>query len=434
MTTLTSTQQNGAPDQGFWASKTAPQRTLKIGIIGSGNRGINCFGKLISASDDASVIALCDPNPARMEGAQDVLGQRFNTYAELAAMLGAENLDGVVITSPDYLHAELVLQAIAGGARHILVDKPLATTTADCLRVLAAARATDAQVTVGFNLRFLPLLVRIKKLIDDGELGELMLMENREFYDGGRTYMARWNRFYELSGGLWIHKGSHDFDVFNWWNSGGNPARVMASAGLNALRPDKLPFEVEPDKPVGPRCSTCAYSDICPDYSAPVGGAQLQNAQTQAIDGYVQDLCIFLSEKDTHDNGISIVEYDNNVRASHSECFVCGFTDRIYTVAGTLGTLEARTSRPDEIIFRPRWGETRVIDVPLPNDGGHGGADPLLVERFINGIRNDGAPAVAALDGLRAVAVGQAAELAWREGRSVAISELVDLDDPTLLT
>lgn len=424
-----STAPNGAPTQGFWAPNAAP---LRIGIIGSGNRGINCFGKLISARDDASIVALCDPNSARMEGAQTILGHSLHTYAEPAAMLGAEKLDGVVITSPDHLHAELVLQAIACGARHILVDKPLATTTPDCLRVIAAARAADAQVTVGFNLRFLPLLGRIKELIDGGELGELMLMENREFYDGGRTYMARWNRFYELSGGLWVHKGSHDFDVFNWWNTGGQPVRVMASAGLNALRPDKLPFEVEPDKPVGPRCSTCAYADVCPDYSPPVGGTELQNAATQAVDGYVQDECVFLSEKDTHDNGISLVEYNNNVRASHFECFVCGFAERIYTIAGTLGTLEARTSRPDEIIFRPRWGETRVIDVPLPEDGGHGGADPLLVERFLTGIRNDSPPAATALDGLRAVAIGQAAEIAWREKRSVDIKELVDLNDPAL--
>ena len=405
---------------------------MRLGIIGTGNRGMNCFGRLISARADAQIVALCDPNPARMEGAQTLLDQEAVTYASPAAMLRAENLDGVIITSPDYLHTELVLQAIECGARHILVEKPLATTASDCLRIIEAARASDAQITVGFNLRFLPLLVRIKKLIEDGELGELMLMENREFYDNGRTYMARWNRFYELSGGLWIHKGSHDFDVFNWWNPQGNPTRVMASAGLNALRPDKLPFEIEAGKPVGPRCSTCAYAEVCPDRSPAAGGTKLQNAATQAVDGYFQDECIFLSEKDTHDNGISIVEYDNNVRASHSECFVCGFADRIYTVAGTLATIEARTSRPGEIIFHPRWGESRVIEVPLPEDGGHGGADPLLVERFVSGILNDIAPTPTPLDGLRAVAVGQAAEIAWREKRSVEISELVDLNDPNL--
>src|SRR5690606_8446744 len=122
------------------------------------------------------------------------------------------------------------------------------------------------------------------EVIANGDIGELMIGENREFYNGGRTYMGRWNRKYKWSGGLFVHKGTHDFDIFNWWNEGGTPQRVFASAGLNALRADKIPFAVEDGKPVGPTCSQCAYDDICPDHNE-MGKTTLFNDTVSSDDG-----------------------------------------------------------------------------------------------------------------------------------------------------
>src|SRR5690606_37681850 len=133
--------------------------------------------------------------------------------------------------------------------------------------------------------------------------------------------------------------------------------------GLNALRPNEIPFEVEEGRPVGPTCLECSYFDICPDRSG-TGKSTLFNPSTAEIDGYHRDLCIYMSDKDVHDNGIATVEYDNNVRVSHTECFVCNFDDRSYTVVGDRGTLEAHLADSTKILFHPRWGEDRVIDVP----------------------------------------------------------------------
>ncbi len=416
---------------------------LSIGVIGSGGRGINCFGKLLAKRDDARLAAVADANAVRMESAAQMLQHdfgmaRFAAYTDIEEMLRGEKLDAVIVTTPDYLHADHAVAALREGVRHVLVDKPLATTVEGCLRVTRAMQESGGQVMVGFNMRHLPLIARMKEIIANGDIGALMLIENREFYDGGRTYMARWNRHYALSGGLWVHKGSHDFDVFNWWNAGGDPLRVSASAGLNALRADKIPFAVEPDVPVGPNCSSCAYKDICPDYAPPMGGPNLFNSDASAVDGYVQDTCVYLSEKDTHDNGIALVEYSNNVRASHMECFVCNFTDRFYTVVGERGTLMAHLANPTQIELRPRWGDDKIIAVPPADDAdAHGGADPLLLDNFLCGIKADKTSSTSSSphfsstvrDGIRAVAVGQAAEIAWREGRSVAIEELVDWRD-----
>ncbi len=406
---------------------------LSLGIIGAGGRGVRCFGKLIAARDDVRLTALADVNPVRMEAACALLGLNPARYTDVDALLTEQKLDGVIVTSPDFCHAGHVLAALRAGVRHVLVDKPLATTVADCLKIARALKETGAHLAIGFNMRHLPLIETIKRVIDDGVIGDLMLIENREFYDGGRTYMARWNRKYAWSGGLWVHKGTHDFDVFNWWNAGGTPVRVSASGGVNALRADKIPFPVEPNKPVGPNCTSCAYADVCPDFSAPVGGKDLYNAETAFADGYVQDLCVFLSDKDTHDNGIALVEYDNNVRASHLECFVCNFTDRLYTIVGDRGTLMAHLEDPTRIELRPRWGANKTIEVPPAGEGSHGGADPRLLENFLAAIRGGATSSSTLRDGIRAVAVGQAAEVSWRNHRMVDIGELGDLSDASLL-
>ncbi len=404
--------------------------TLRIGIIGGGGRGINCFGVLLGQRQDARLVALAEPNEVRAQGAAHKLGRNFRVYASAQAMLRSEDLDGVIVTTPDYLHAGFVVESLQAGVQHVLVDKPLATTVEGCLSVARAMRESGGRVSIGFNMRHLPFIVKVKQLIQDGAVGELMLIENREFYDGGRSYMARWNRKYLLSGGLWVHKGSHDFDVFNWWNEGGDPMRVSASAGVNALREDKIPFPVQEGVPVGPNCARCAYKEICPDFLKPIAGEALFNERTEQVDGYVQDRCVFLSDKDTHDNGIALVEYSNNVRASHMECFVCNFTDRFYTIIGDRGTLMGSLSNPTQIELRPRWGDNKMIPIEMAGSDEHGGSDPLLLDNFLTSIRDNAPGSSSVRDGLRAVAVGQAAELAWRNHRSVEISELLDLADP----
>jgi len=379
------------------------------------------FAMLFDKREDCAVVALCDPNHVRTrESAKQLPGEQA-CYTSLQAMLDDASLDIVVITSPDYLHAEHAKTALGAGV-HILIDKPLATTAKGCKEIIAAAERHDKVAMVGFNLRHAATLRRLKEMIDAGELGRVFMIENREFYHGGKTYMARWNRKYEWSGGLWVHKGSHDFDVFNWLLGFPAPRRVTAMAGVSVLTPDHLPFEKVDGKPVGPSCSACAYADICPDYlpfnDAPWG----QDAKE--VDQYTKDLCIYLSDKDTHDNGVAIVEYDNGVRASHLECFVTGQSDRLYTVMGEKAQAEVSLTERT-IRVRPRWSGD-IVTHTLPEDsGGHGGSDPQLVDTFVNVVRGNAAVPSTLEHGLMSTAIGEAAEIARRESRVVNLNELI---------
>lgn len=396
-------------------------KIYKVGIIGTGGRG-GAFSHYMNLREDTEIAALCDPNHVRMEEFGKNLKKKPNHYKTVDAMLKKEKLDAVVITSPDHCHEANAVAALKNGA-NALIDKPLATTVKGCKNIMETAKKAGKVAMMGFNLRHDPTLKRLKQIIEAGTLGKIFLIENREFYDGGRTYMARWNRKYELGGGLWIHKGSHDFDVFQWLLDFPKPVKVSAFANIAVLNPQGIPFKLEKGKKPGPTCHECPYQKTCPDchiYS-PTGEF---SDEARKVDNYAKDLCMYMSDKDVHDNGIAMVEYDNGVKASHMECFVTPISDRLYTIIGDRGQAEVSLHNRT-ILIRPRWSKETIFHQIPEATGGHGGADPGLVEAFMKVIRGEEKLDSTLDHGMWSTAVGQAAEISRREERMVYIKELL---------
>ena len=397
---------------------------LRIGIVGTGSRGTGCFGKLLSKRDDVEITALCDPNPVRMRGAAKILGISPRFYSDMETMGEKETLDGVIITSPDAFHHDCAMTALEHGW-NVLIDKPLATNVKDGREIIEYAKKAGKSVMIGFNLRHHAVLKRLKKIIEEGTLGKIFLAENREFYGGGRTYMARWNRLFSMTGGLWIHKASHDFDIFNWLLDFPRPVRIASFAAVNVLKPSGLPFPLENGIQPGPDCNSCHYREICKDRWL-LGEEELLQWGPEAVkeDGYIKNRCIYTSDKDNHDNGLCILEYENNVKVSLFETFIGNKGDRRYTINGDKAIAEASLSER-RITITPRWGgEVTTITLPA-EDGGHGGADPELVDTFCKVLRGEEPSTSTAEHGLLATALGQAAEMSRRQSRMVNLAEIL---------
>jgi predicted dehydrogenase len=371
--------------------------------------------------DECELVALADPNRPRMEAALDYLKTQCELYEDPAAMLARKDIDAAVVTTPDYLHERWAVAALKTG-KHIFVDKPLATSVKGCMHILEAARKARRLVYMGFNMRFDPVVQKTKALVVSGALGKLFSIQSQEFYDGGKTYMARWNRLKKFSGGLFIHKGSHDLDVINWLMAA-RPVRVSAFGNVSVLRPEGLPFKLRPGETYGPCCTDCAQREGCPDRWS--RGEGMYGEKAIKADGYVRDTCIYQSEKDTHDQGIVIVEFENGQTASHSEYFVTSITNRIYTVLGDRATAEADL-HANKIEIHPRWSRDVIEHKVSRGEGGHGGADPTMVRNFLACIRGEQRPLSSPVDGVWAVAVGEAAEISRAEKRMVEIRELLN--------
>ena len=410
---------------------------LRIGIVGAGSRGIECFANelLRHHSDSTEIAAVADPNAVRARAGLDWLGIKADVHEQAHDLASRKDVDAVIVTSPDYLHEEHAVAALDNG-KHVFVDKPLAVTVSGCLNIIEASRRAGTLLYMGFNLRHDVVTRRMRELAAAGAFGEIFSIQAVEHYDGGRTYHSRWNRLKEFSGGLFIHKGSHDFDVINCLMGSVRPVRVSCFANVFCFTREGLPFAVRPGVAPGPNCQACAYQEACPDkYLLPTHDAtprgSMFNDETAREDGYYKDQCMYLSDKDTHDQGIAIVEYENGATASHSEYFATPLSNRHYLIEGTRGHGEADHGETYVKVY-PRWSAD-VIEHKLHRaTGGHGGADPVMIQEFLDCLCSGAQPSATPVDGLWSVALGVAAELSRAEKRVVEISEMLDYDSEML--
>jgi len=349
-----------------------------------------------------------------------------------------------VISTPDHLHEEQCVAAFKH-RKHVLVDKPLAITARGCLRVIEASGKADKLLYMGFNLRQDVVVRKLKALIAQGAFGEVFSIQAIEHYDGGRTYMSRWNRLKKYSGGLFIHKGSHDFDVINWFMATARPIRVSCFGNVSVFDGKHLPFKPRKGVKPGPTCSVCKYQNACPDKFLPeknydflgksegASYARMWDENASKVDAYHKNLCMYLSDKDTHDQGIAIVEYDNGATAAHSEYFATPISNRQYLIEGTLGHGEGDLHE-NRIVFTERWTKHHLDYTLQRGAGGHGGTDPMMCAEFVECVRRKRRPTATGVDGAWSVAIGEACELARAEGRVVKISEVLDVKSRLLKT
>ncbi len=144
---------------------------LRIGVVGCGRMGgfhIRNYAQL----DCAQLVAVADPSE---ESRRRALGDsRVAEYGDWHEMieLGAGELDAVSIACPSEFHAGVALEALAAGL-HVLVEKPIATTLPDALRMRGAALEADRKLMVGHVERFNPAVAKLRELVADGRLGSI---------------------------------------------------------------------------------------------------------------------------------------------------------------------------------------------------------------------------------------------------------------------
>ncbi|HXA55329.1 MAG TPA: Gfo/Idh/MocA family oxidoreductase [Solirubrobacteraceae bacterium] len=152
---------------------TADTTPIRVGVAGLGYWGPNLARNLASIPG-CELRWLCDPSEqARGRAARQFPGTR--TTADIDDLLGDGELDAVVLATPVPTHAELAIDVLEAG-KHCFVEKPLAALAFDAQRVVAAAERAGRTLMVGHLLEYHPAVVRLKELLDEGELGELYYM------------------------------------------------------------------------------------------------------------------------------------------------------------------------------------------------------------------------------------------------------------------
>ena len=386
---------------------------IRFGIIGTGARGSH-YGFLLSREyrEDAEVVALCDSNPIRLRNVREMLGLNAKLFTDYRDLLALDDVDAVIITTPDYTHAEIAIASLEAG-KDVLCEKPIATTVKGCREVLDAVKRSDRTFMTGFVLRYNRVFSTIKKMVSEGEIGSLKLVtsiDNRQ----GADYFRRWHRFRKNSGGLLVHKSCHSLDVINWVVDS-EPVRVSAFGGNDVYVPGKWR---------GERCLTCKWKRECPEY-IDLRSPRLSKLylEPEKFDGYIRDVCVWTSEKDTCDNATVIIEYANGVRATYTLCLFTPYTSRQMSFIGDGGKLEVDEAKR-QIILYPNYSSDVKTQKIGEERGGHGGGDMGLINDFLTAIREGKKPLASAEAGSLSVLLGLAAIKSIREGRTIELKEM----------
>ncbi len=149
--------------------------TLGVGVLGSGVMGAAHIRTLATAVSGSGVSAAFDVDRERAAEAVDGLdGVRL--HADPHALIEDDRVDAVLIASPDATHEEFVLACLAAG-KPVLCEKPLAPTVDGCLKIVESEQALGRRlVSVGFMRRYDPGHVELKRLLDDGEIGDALML------------------------------------------------------------------------------------------------------------------------------------------------------------------------------------------------------------------------------------------------------------------
>src|SRR3954470_21900746 len=142
---------------------------LRIGLIGVGYWGPN-YARVIAETPDAELVWACD----RVEENLKIVhahGRQLTT--DPAEVLGADSVDAVVVATPTRTHAELTSAALEAG-KHVLCEKPLATSVADCEQLAERAQAADRVLMVGHTFLFNPAFRKLRELVVAGEAGDTL--------------------------------------------------------------------------------------------------------------------------------------------------------------------------------------------------------------------------------------------------------------------
>ncbi len=402
----------------------ADARKKRFAVIGLGNRGLGAFAKGIVGypgkgpaifREHAELVALCDSNRNRVAVARQELGIDVAEYTDLDAMLAEADFDILVIATRDDTHVDVAEKAFAAG-KSVICEKPMATTVADCDRMIAASQRAGRWLRIAQNMRYGPGSAKAAEMIHNGVVGRPMVVTFEEYLDvdHGADYFRRWHRRKENSGGLLIHKACHHFDWLNWL-IGGQIQRVAAFGDTSFYLP-------RPDR--GQRCDTCQYKATCRfayDLRGKWDGLyKRMYMDGESADGYVRDGCVWDPQINIEDRVVVIGEYDNGVKLNYTLSAFNSREGHSCVVIGDRGRLEVGGKHIH--VYPMHKPEHHTIEM-LPAKGGHGGADVALLrsiileEDSVQGQRADGHV------GRHAVLVGSMANKALEEERIVLASE-----------
>lgn len=337
---------------------------VRVCAIGTGRAGMVHARNFRWHVPRAELVAVVDANAESAAAAAVELGLEGRAFPDLASALAAVRFDAVVITTPTFTHAPLVREA-AGHGLHVLCEKPMALSVAECDDMVRACERAGVTLQLAFMRRFDPPFVQAKQQLDEGAIGEVLMVRS---LTRGPGLPPAWANDLRTSNGMLAEVNSHDFDAVRWL-SGAEYAEVHVRAAARK-RPD--------------------LRATLPDfYDVAVVSAVMKSGAFGIIDG------------------VCPADYGYDARAEIVGSGGVLFAGDIRSPGAQRVTREGAAVGPHFTAWRERFAEAYRAEAT----------------HFVDSVRAGTPPRVGGVDGRAAVAAVVAANRSYLEGRAVAVDD-----------
>ncbi len=427
----------------------------RYALVGTGGRA----GMFINAISDTyaehcELVALCDTSQVRMDYHNWRRADRWGydpipTYkaGQFDRMLDETAPDTVIVTTIDASHHIYIIRAMELGC-DVITEKPMTTDLDKMKAIYAAIDRTGRALRVTFNYRYAPAYTQLCEVIRDGAIGHPLLVDFSWLLDTrhGADYFRRWHRKKVNSGGLLVHKSTHHFDLVNWWIES-YPAQVTAMGDLVFYGRENAQSRGEfydYDRYTGFEAAKDDPFALFLDDKASHKGLYLD---AEAETGYLRDQNVFGDGITIEDTMNVIVRYQNGVMLSYCLVAYAPWEGLRVAITGTKGRVEMDIAenvnhlskdgsasaskgafKSTSMWVQPMFGKPYALDLPV-GKGGHGGADPVMLEQIFS----PDPPAdplnraASHIDGAASLLVGISANIAMQTGQTVSIDDLFTL-------
>lgn len=192
-------------------------KSVRFSVVGCGDIAVPEI-KAVRSTSEGEVALVMDVNPVYAEA----IGREFGiAYTDTYEDVLNSDVDVVILAVPHHLHREMAVSA-ANAGKHVILEKPIATTIRDAERIMEACRANNVRLSVAYVLRFRPTVVRVRELLHRGAIGTPFHVQSMDLFEKPDTY---WTGGYSLrastdwraskaksGGGVLLMNGSHTID------------------------------------------------------------------------------------------------------------------------------------------------------------------------------------------------------------------------------
>lgn len=385
----------------------------KIGIIGAGMRAMFLVDEILKR-DDFEIVAISDVSQHSMDQICDVYDKEWDQYLNYKDLLEIDEIEGVIILSPDYIHEEQAIAAFEAG-KHVFLEKPIATTIDGGKRVIEKRDESGKTLLIGFVLRYNKQFAKMKEIVDSGLIGDIKtgwILHSVGM--GSDWYFHDWHGTMANTGGLLLQKGSHDFDIINWISES-RPKRISGFGNRNFFGGDKANDLT---------CQECDKRYTCTEaiVKKDITWKRFDGKQTEVHYNQWRNQCAFRQEIDVLDDHHVLIEYENGINVTYTECHYTPDDNREYIFIGTKGKLTLDNAK-DTITVQLRHNMhdryEEIVYSNLQSSGGHGGGDTNILNDFAYGLTTGNQPNAGGEAGLEAISVGLLAHKSINEGKVI---------------